>query len=237
MNRPSGQGPSSSLEHFSPLGALQRDEIPIITRGEGCYIFDQHGRRYLDGLSGLFVVQIGHGRRELGEAAARQSSELGFFPVWGHGHAPAIELAARLANLAPGDLNRVFFRRAARRGGSLEARGGLLSGTVNRRHNVIAATSRTHGPTFGRFRLRRARQCVNEPLVRADQGAKPTRYRASTAASRRVPPLRRRPRAGISWRSERSRGLLEPRRILGAGSSASGLLARVEDLRAMASCS
>jgi adenosylmethionine-8-amino-7-oxononanoate aminotransferase len=72
-------------------------------------VWDQHGRRYLDGLSGLFTVQAGHGRPELAEAAARQAGSLGYFPIWSYAHPTAIELAARLADLAPGDINRVFF--------------------------------------------------------------------------------------------------------------------------------
>ena len=94
--------------HFTRLGAYADTEVPIIARGEGCYVWDQHGKRYLDGLSGLFTVQVGHGRAELGEAAARQAETLGYFPVWSFAHEPAIELATRLAALAPGDLNRVF---------------------------------------------------------------------------------------------------------------------------------
>ncbi|HZX56589.1 MAG TPA: aspartate aminotransferase family protein [Ilumatobacteraceae bacterium] len=94
--------------HFTRLGAYTDHEVPVIARGEGCYVWDQHGKRYLDGLSGLFTVQVGHGRTELGEAAARQAQTLGYFPVWSFAHEPAIELAARLAALAPGDLNRVF---------------------------------------------------------------------------------------------------------------------------------
>ncbi len=94
--------------HFTRLGAFADTEVPIIARGEGCYVWDQHGKRYFDGLSGLFTVQVGHGRAELGEAAARQAETLGYFPVWSFAHEPAIELATRLAALAPGDLNRVF---------------------------------------------------------------------------------------------------------------------------------
>ena len=82
---------------------------PIITRGEGVRIWDSHGNRYLDGLSGLFVVQVGHGRAELAEAAATQAKQLEFFPLWSYATPPAIELAERLAHYAPGDLNRVFF--------------------------------------------------------------------------------------------------------------------------------
>jgi len=83
--------------------------VPIITRGEGPYIWDSNGKRYLDGLSGLFVVQAGHGRVELAQAAARQAQDLAFFPLWSYAHPQAIKLAERLASLTPGDLNRVFF--------------------------------------------------------------------------------------------------------------------------------
>ncbi|HEX2811028.1 MAG TPA: aspartate aminotransferase family protein [Kineosporiaceae bacterium] len=91
---------------YEPGGA---GHVPIITRGEGAYIWDDQGRRYLDGLAGLFVVQVGHGRQELAEAAAMQARELAFFPLWSYAHPRAIELAERLAGYAPGDLNRVFF--------------------------------------------------------------------------------------------------------------------------------
>jgi len=96
--------------HFSRMGSYsETNEIPIITRGEGPYIYDDKGKRYLDGLSGLFCSNVGHGRAELGEAAARQMEELGFFMIWSYAHPRAIELASKLASLAPGDLNRVFF--------------------------------------------------------------------------------------------------------------------------------
>ena len=96
--------------HFTKLGAFSPDEVPVIARGEGCYVYDQHGKRYLDGLSGLFTVQVGHGRKELAEAAARQAETLAYFPVWSFAHEPAITLAERLAALAPGDLNREIGR-------------------------------------------------------------------------------------------------------------------------------
>ncbi len=96
--------------HFSRMGGYDADHpIPIITRAEGCYVYDEHGKRYLDGLSGLFCVNAGHGRTEYGEAAARQVEELDFYTLWSYAHPRAIELAARIASLAPADLNRVFF--------------------------------------------------------------------------------------------------------------------------------
>ncbi|WP_237569832.1 aspartate aminotransferase family protein [Mycolicibacterium lacusdiani] len=81
----------------------------VITRGEGVHIWDSKGNKYIDGLSGLFVVQAGHGRAELAEAAAKQAESLAFFPLWSFATPPAIELAERLAGYTPGDLKRVFF--------------------------------------------------------------------------------------------------------------------------------
>jgi len=95
--------------HFTRLSSYANSPVPTIVRGEGAYIFDVNGKRYLDGLAGLFVVQAGHGRHELAEAAYRQAQELAFFPLWSYAHPEAIELADRLADYAPGDLNKVFF--------------------------------------------------------------------------------------------------------------------------------
>ncbi len=83
--------------------------VPVIVRVEGSYLWDDTGKSYFDGLSGLFVVQAGHGRTELVEAAARQAGSLAYFPLWSYTHPETIHLAERLAHLAPGDLNRVFF--------------------------------------------------------------------------------------------------------------------------------
>src|SRR5262245_47836285 len=84
-------------------------DVPVIVRGEGPWVYDHRGKRYLDGLAGLFVTQVGHGRAELADAAARQARELAYFPVWSYAHERAIELSERLAALAPGDLEKTFF--------------------------------------------------------------------------------------------------------------------------------
>ncbi len=95
--------------HFSRMGSYEEHEVPVIVRGEGAYVWDQHGKRYLDGLAGLFTSQIGHGRTELAQAGAKQAETLAYFPLWTYAHPRAIELADRVASYAPGDLNRVFF--------------------------------------------------------------------------------------------------------------------------------
>jgi adenosylmethionine-8-amino-7-oxononanoate aminotransferase len=95
--------------HFTRMSSYDDSEMPVIVRGEGQYVYDARGKRYLDGLAGLFLSQIGHGRTEVAEAGARQASELAYFPLWSYAHPQAIQLAERLAGMAPGDLNRVFF--------------------------------------------------------------------------------------------------------------------------------
>ena len=95
--------------HFSRQSVAEANGVPIIVKGDGHHIWDSQGKKYFDGLSGLFVVNAGHGRKRLAEAAAKQAEELAFFPIWSYAHPNAIELADRLADYAPGDLNRVFF--------------------------------------------------------------------------------------------------------------------------------
>jgi adenosylmethionine-8-amino-7-oxononanoate aminotransferase len=95
--------------HFTRMSAYGDGDVPVIVRGSGPYVYDDKGKRYLDGLAGLFVSMVGHGRTELAEAASKQASELAYFPLWSYAHPTAVTLAARLAELAPGDLNRVFF--------------------------------------------------------------------------------------------------------------------------------
>jgi len=93
--------------HFTRMGG---HEVPIIIRGEGCYLEDAHGKRYLDALAGLFAVQVGYSYgEEMGQAALEQMRELPFYTNWSYAHPRAIELAHEVASLTPGDLNRVFF--------------------------------------------------------------------------------------------------------------------------------
>lgn len=137
--------------HFTSMGSIA-GEVPIIVRGEGCYVYDDQGNRYLDGLSALFCVNAGHGRAELADAAANQARELGFYTNWGYSHPRAIELAVRIAELAPGDLNRVFFTS----GGSeaVESAFKLVRSHHNsrgegKRTKLIARELSYHGTTMG----------------------------------------------------------------------------------------
>ena len=116
--------------HFTRHSSyLEGEALPVIVKGDGCYFWDEHGKRYLDGISSLFNVQVGHGRTELAEAAAKQASELAFFPIWGLAHPRAIELAERVAAIAPGDLNRIFLQQVAAK--PLSLLGNLPSSSTN----------------------------------------------------------------------------------------------------------
>jgi adenosylmethionine-8-amino-7-oxononanoate aminotransferase len=96
--------------HFTRMGEYAAADVPIIVRGDGCYLEDAGGRRYLDALAGLFSVNIGYSfGEEIGQAALEQMRELPFYTNWSYAHPRAIELATEVASLAPGDLNRVFF--------------------------------------------------------------------------------------------------------------------------------
>ena len=138
--------------HFTRMSAYKDAEVPIIVRGEGCYVYDENGKRYLDGLSALFCVNAGHGRTEIGEAMAEQVKDLGFYTNWSYAHPRAIELAERIAGYAPDGLNRVFFTS----GGSEAVESALKLCRTYHRHNgeagrykSIAREIAYHGTTLG----------------------------------------------------------------------------------------
>ena len=204
--------------HFTRMGAYDADhEVPIIVRGEGCYVYDEHGKRYLDGLSALFCVNAGHGRAELGEAAAAQAKELGFFTNWSYAHPRAIELADRIASLAPGDLNRVFFTS----GGSEAVESAWkLSRTYHKlrgdaqRTKIIARETAYHGTTFGALSITGITPLRTpfEPLV---PGALPR------AEHERLP-LARGPRPALGRRPDRAEDRVRGPRDGGRGDPRAG---------------
>jgi adenosylmethionine-8-amino-7-oxononanoate aminotransferase len=156
--------------HFTRMGGYRDNELPIIVRGEGCYLEDANGKRYLDALAGLFAVQIGYSYgEEMGEAAAAQMRELPFYTNWSYAHPRAIELAAEVASLAPGDLNRVFFVS----GGSeaVESAWKLArqyhAARGERRWKAISRNVAYHGTTMGALSINGipALRAPFEPLV------------------------------------------------------------------------
>ena len=176
--------------HFARMGAFSEASghpVPIFVRGEGVHLFDDQGKRYLDGLSGLFTVQVGHGRADIAAAGARQGEQLAYYPIWSAAHPAAIELAARLASLAPGDLNRVFFTS----GGSeaVESAWKLARAYFRAigeplRHKVIARTLAYHGTTMGALSITGlpAIKAPFEPLVPGTSHAANTnRFRSAFA--------------------------------------------------------
>jgi adenosylmethionine-8-amino-7-oxononanoate aminotransferase len=156
--------------HFTRMSSYDHGDVPVIVKGEGPYIYDARGKRYLDALAGLFVSQLGHGRTDLAEAASRQASELAYFPLWSYAHPSAIELAERVAGLAPGDLNRVFFTSGG--GEAVESAWKLAKNYFKLigqplRHKVISRSIAYHGTTQGALSITGlpALKAVFEPLV------------------------------------------------------------------------
>lgn len=155
--------------HFSRQSTMEQG-VPIVVKGEGHHIWDSNGRKYIDGLSGLFVVNAGHGRERLARVAAEQAKELSFFPIWSYAHPKAIELADRLADYAPGDLNKVFFSTGG--GEAVETAFKLakyywkLRGKPTK-HKVISRAVAYHGTPQGALSITGipAMKAMFEPLV------------------------------------------------------------------------
>lgn len=150
--------------HFTSLDSFADGDLPVMVRGDGPWIWDSKGKRYLDGLSGLFVVNAGYGREELVEAAARQARELPYWPLWHYAHPKAVELSERLCDLAPGDLNRVFFTSGGSE--SVETAWKLAKQYFKAkgepgRYKVLARRNAYHGTTLGALAI------TGSPAIRA----------------------------------------------------------------------
>lgn len=151
------QAKSHLLLHFTSLGSYEDSDIPIITHGEGCWVYDARGNRYFDAYSGLCCTQVGYSHgAEMGEAAARQMEELPFYTNWGFAHPRAIELSAKVAELSPDGLNRTFFVS----GGSEANEAAIklireyhrLNGEPDR-YKMLARRTAYHGTTMGALSL------------------------------------------------------------------------------------
>ena len=139
--------------HCSRMGSYDESrEIPIMVRGEGVHVYDVNGKRYFDGISGLFTNALGHGRPEFALAAAEAMNTMTFFPLWTYAHPKAIELAEKIASIAPGDLNRVFFTtggaEANESAWKLARQYHKMRGDMDR-YKVISRDIAYHGTTMG----------------------------------------------------------------------------------------
>ena len=144
------------LPHFTRGDAWRRDDLVVIDRGEGCYVWDTEGTEYLDALAGLFCTNLGHGRSDLTAAAAKQMDKLAFYPNWGFAHPSSVEAASMIAAVAPTDLDRVFFVSS----GSEAVESALkfarcyhLANGDEGRHKMVARRWSYHGTTLGALAL------------------------------------------------------------------------------------
>src|ERR1700742_3270352 len=186
--------------HFTGMAAVVAEGTTIIERGEGCYVFDVDGRRYIDGLSGLYCVNLGHSHgEEIATAAAEQMARLPFTSTWTVARPPAIEPATKLAELAPAGLERVFFTSGGAE--SVEAAWKMAvqfhqaNGEPARR-KVIARDSAYHGVTMGALAMTGLEECrtpfepfgvpavhvANTNAYRHPEGADPARMRGALLA-------------------------------------------------------
>ena len=141
-----------SLHPWADLSALGEDEeTPIVTRGDGVYLYDDQGRKMIDGPAGMWCMQTGYGRQEIADAVSRQIMTLGFASAFNVVNEREVELARRIADKTPGDLNRVFFTT----GGSTAVDSALrlcqlannIKGLPNKKH-ILTRDKAYHGSTF-----------------------------------------------------------------------------------------
>jgi len=142
------------------LDLAERDGLRVVVRGDGCTLWDARGRAYLDSLAGLYVVNVGHGRKEIGEAMARQAGELAYVSAASYTSLPAVQLGDVLAGITPGDLNRFFFcsggseavETAMKIAKQIQAMRGFP-----KRYKIIARLGGYHGATFGAMSITSSR--------------------------------------------------------------------------------
>ena len=186
--------------HFTDMAAVVAEGTTIIDRGEGCYVFDVDGRRYIDGLSGLYCVNLGHSHgEEIATAAAAQMARLPFTSNWTVAHPPAIELAAKLAELAPAGLERVFFTSGGAESVESAWKMAVQFHRANgepARRKVIARQDAYHGVTMGALAMTGLEECrapfepfgvpvshvANTNAYRHPDGADPVRMRDALLA-------------------------------------------------------
>ncbi|QIK40001.1 aspartate aminotransferase family protein [Pontivivens nitratireducens] len=141
------------IHPFSDTAQMRAKGARVITQADGCWLTDSEGKRILDGMAGLWCVNIGYGRHELAEVAARQMQQLPFYNTFFMTtHPPAVALSAKLAQIAPGDKNRVFYAGSGSEANDTNIRlvrhYWALMGKPNKR-TIIARKNGYHGSTMG----------------------------------------------------------------------------------------
>jgi adenosylmethionine-8-amino-7-oxononanoate aminotransferase len=138
----------------------EKKGMRVFERGEGARLYDVDGREYLDGIAGLWVVNAGHGRREIGDAMAEQAAKLAYVSAANYTTVPTVALAETIADLLPGDLNRLFFCS----GGSEAVESAIkIAKQVQvmrgfpKRYKIIARRGSYHGMTYGAMSLTSSR--------------------------------------------------------------------------------
>jgi adenosylmethionine-8-amino-7-oxononanoate aminotransferase len=144
------------IHHVPWIDLAERDGMHVFNRGEGSTIYDVRGNAYLDGISGLWVVNAGHGRKEIAEAMSKQASRLAYASSMNFTTVPAVQLAAMISERTPGDLNRIFYAS----GGSEAVESAIkIAKQVQamrgfaRRYKIIARRGSYHGMTYGAMSL------------------------------------------------------------------------------------
>jgi len=129
---------------------LGRD-FPRIVRGDGCYLYDENGKRYLDAVGGAYVANLGHSNPEIADALARQARSFGYLSGTAFTHGPVEELAAELAATLPGDLDKLYFlssgSEAVEAALKLARQYWVESGKPGK-HKIIALAPGYHGNTL-----------------------------------------------------------------------------------------
>ena len=141
------------IHPFSDTAQMRSKGARVITQADGCWLTDSEGKRILDGMAGLWCVNIGYGRHELAEVAARQMQQLPFYNTFFMTtHPPAVALSAKLAQIAPGDKNRVFYAGSGSEANDTNIRlvrhYWALMGKPTKR-TIIARKNGYHGSTMG----------------------------------------------------------------------------------------
>ncbi len=168
------------LLNFTDMSRFAETDLPIFVRGEGCHVYDAHGRKFIDGLSGLFCTNLGHSfGAEIGEVAKKQLSELVYTPSWTLSHPSAIELAEQIASHAPEGMEHVFFTNsgseAVESAWKIARQWHAANGEPQRR-KAIARRYAYHGTTLGAlsFTGYAAARAPFEPLAVPTNHVSPT---------------------------------------------------------------